>query len=92
MKKEQAMSYIRVLICRVDDENDDQMTELASVDMPEVDISTLKPETALDELEATTYEQGQAILRRLLQAQWAGIDEVLAEQYRQRFSPGGSEG
>jgi hypothetical protein len=68
MKEEQAMSCIRVLICRVDDENDDQMTELASVDMPEVDISTLKPETALDELEATTYEQGQAILRRLLVA------------------------
>ncbi len=45
-----------------------QMTELASVDMPAVDISTLKPETALDELEATTYEQGQAILRRLLVA------------------------
>lgn len=86
------MSCIRVLICRVDDENDDQMTELASVDMPEVDISTLKPETALDELEATTYEQGQAILRRLLQVQWAGIDKTLAEQYRQRFSPGGSDG
>jgi hypothetical protein len=92
MKKEQAMSCIRVLICRVDDENDAQMTELASVDMPEVDISTLKPETALDELEATTYEQGQAILRRLLQVQWAGIDKTLAEQYRQRFSPGGSDG
>lgn len=86
------MSCIRVLICRVDDENDDQMTELASVDMPEVDISTLKPENALDELEATTYEQGQAILRRLLQVQWAGIDKTLAEQYRQRFSPGGSDG
>ena len=86
------MSCIRVLICRVDDENDDQMTELASVDMPEVDISTLKPETALDELEATTYEQGQAILRRLLQVQWAGIDKTLAEQYRQRFFPGGSDG
>ena len=83
------MSRIRVLICRVDDENDEQMTELASFDMPEADISTLKPETALDELEATTYEQRQAILCHLLQMQWAGIDETLDEHYRQRFSPGG---
>lgn len=86
------MRCIRVLICRVDDNNEDQMTELASFAMPEVDLSPWKPETALDELEATPYEQGPAILRRLLQAQWAGLDKALAEQYCQRFSPGGSEG
>jgi hypothetical protein len=27
------MSYLRVLICRVDDEDDDQMTELAHLDL-----------------------------------------------------------
>jgi hypothetical protein len=81
------MSHIRVLICRVDAADADQMTQLAAFDLPEADITALKPETALDELETTTYETGNAILRHLLQAQWEMIDARLAEQYRQRFSP-----
>ena len=81
------MSHIRVLICRVDDETPDSMTELASFDMPEVDVSLLEAETALDNLEATTHEVGQMILRHLLQAQWEEIDEELVKQYRQHFSP-----
>jgi len=81
------MSQIRVLICRIDEQNADQMTELARFEVPEVEVRTLNPETALDELEATTREIGYAILRRLLQARWEAIDEELAEEYRQRFSP-----
>lgn len=81
------MSQICVLICRVDEQNPDRMTELARFDMPEVDVTSLNPETALDELEATTREIGYAVLRRLLQARWEAIDEELAEAYRQRFSP-----
>jgi hypothetical protein len=81
------MSHIRVLICRVDEQNDDAMTELACFDLAEVDVAGLEPETALDDLEASTQEVGYAILRRLLQAQWEAIDENLAEEYRQRFSP-----
>ncbi len=81
------MSQIRVLICRIDEQNPDQMTELARFDVPEVDVTALNPETALDELEATTREIGYAVLRRLLQARWEAIDEELAEEYRQRFSP-----
>ena len=81
------MSRIRVLICRVDDADADQMTELTAFDLPEADITALKPETALDELETTTQETGNAILRRVLQAQWETVDARLAEQYRQRFSP-----
>ena len=83
------MSDIRVFICRVDDPASDQMTELAAFDLPPTDISTLQPETALDDLETTTQETGNAILRRALEAQWDLIDADLTEQHRQAFSPSG---
>jgi hypothetical protein len=47
------MSHIRVLICRVEDQSPDQMTELAHVDLPEIDVSALQPETTLDDLESS---------------------------------------
>ena len=81
------MCDIRVLICRVDDPASDQMTELAAFDLPPTDVSALQPETALDELETTTHQTGNAILRRTLQAQWDLIDTQLTERHRQRFSP-----
>ena len=81
------MSRIRVLICRVDDQSPDQMTELAHVDLPEVDVTALKPETTLDDLEASTQEAGATILRRLLQAQWEEIDAELTQKTRQTFPP-----
>ena len=81
------MSHIRVLVCRVDDPDSDQMTELAAFDLPASDVTALQPDTALDELEMTTQETGNAILRRTLQAQWDIIDAELTEQYRQSFSP-----
>jgi hypothetical protein len=81
------MRRIRVVICEVDDQAPDTMTELAAFDLPTVDIATLAPETALDDLERTTYDTGNAILRRTLQARWDLVDATLAEQYRQRFSP-----
>jgi GrpB protein len=76
------MSHIRVLICRVDDPSADQMTELAAFDPPEADILALQPDTALDALETIIYTTGNAILRRLLQAQWDTIDAQLTAQYR----------
>ena len=87
--KESLMSHIRVLICRVDDPASERMTELAVFDLPPSDVSALQPETALDELETTTHETGNAILRRTLQAQWDLIDAELTEQHRQAFSPSG---
>jgi hypothetical protein len=63
------MRHIRVLVCEVDDATPDTMRELAAFDLPPSDISTLQPETVLDELELTTEETGNAILRRTLQAQ-----------------------
>ena len=87
--KEPLMSHIRVLICRVDDPASEQMTELAAFDFPTADLSALQPETALDDLETTTQETGNAILRRTLQAQWDLVDSALTEQHRQAFSPSG---
>jgi hypothetical protein len=84
---ETPMSRIRILVVKVEDDNPDAMSELASFDMPEVDIETLKPETALDDLEATTYEIGTAALRKVIQARWEEMDKQLADKYRQSFSP-----
>lgn len=81
------MRRIRVVICDVDDQTPDTMTELAAFDLPSLDSTTLAPETALDDLEQTTYDIGNAILRRTLQARWDLVDAALAQHYRQRFSP-----
>ena len=63
------------------------MTELATFDLPSLDVATLVPETALDDLEQTTADTGNAIVRRTLQARWDLVDMALAEHYRQGFSP-----
>jgi hypothetical protein len=81
------MSHMRVLICRVDDPASDQMTELAAFDLPQTDLTSLKPETALDDLETTTYITGNAILQPALHAQWDVIDDQLTVQHRQSFPP-----
>lgn len=86
------MSQIRILICRVDENNPEQMTELASYDLPRIDTGTLDREITLDETEATLHKQGQALLKRALQAQFEEMDRELVEAYRQDFPPsGGSE-
>ena len=81
------MRRIRVLICSVDETTPDEMTELAAFDLPATDVTALRPETALDDLETTTQATGNAILRRVLQAQWETIDAQLTEDHRQRFPP-----
>lgn len=81
------MRRIRVLICSVDEDTSDAMTELACFDLPAANVAALHPETALDELETTTHETGNAILRRVLQAQWDVIDAALVAQHRQDALP-----
>lgn len=81
------MSRIRVSVSRVDDDNPDVVKELATFDMPDLDIHTLQKESALDDLEASTYEIGTAVLRRVLQARWELVDAQLADQYRQSSPP-----
>ena len=84
------MRHFQVVIREVDDQSTQPPKELATFALPMTDIATLKPETTLDDLEATTHETGTAILRRVLQAQWDVVDAALAAQYRQRFSPSAS--
>jgi hypothetical protein len=86
------MRHIRVVVCEVDDQTPDTMRELAAFDVPPADVAALQPETALDDLEQTTHDVGNAVLRRVLQAQWDTIDARLADEYRQRFSPSGTDG
>jgi hypothetical protein len=80
------------VVCEVDDQTPDTMRELAAFDLPPADVAALQPETALDDLEQTTHDVGNAVLRRVLQAQWDTIDARLADEYRQRFSPSGTDG
>lgn len=81
------MSRIRILVVKVDDDDPDTMAELASFDMPEANLDLLKPETTLDDLEASTHVIGTEALKRVLQARWEEIDRQLAEKARQSFPP-----
>jgi hypothetical protein len=81
------MRRIQVVIQEVDDATTDPPKQLATFDLPQADLASLRPETALDDLEASTHQTGSAILRRTLQAQWDVVDAALAEQYRTRLSP-----
>jgi hypothetical protein len=81
------MRRIQVVIQEVDDATTDPPKQLATFSLPAADIASLRPETALDDLEATTQTTGNAILRRTLQAQWDVLDAALAEQYRTRLFP-----
>jgi len=81
------MRRIQVVIQEVDDATVEPPKQLATFDLPQAVLASLRPETALDDLEATTQQTGNAILRRTLQAQWDVVDAALAEQYRQRLSP-----
>ncbi len=75
------MHRLQVLICRVDDQHPDEKTQIAAFDLPTLDVTTLQPETFLDELEASTQVIGHDILRRTLQARWEMVDATLAVQY-----------
>ena len=81
------MRHIRVLICRVDDPDADQMTELAAFDLPPATITARLPETTVDDVETTIRDTGTAIRRRVLQAQSDTMDAQVTAHYRPRFSP-----
>ena len=81
------MSHLRLILCRVEEENPDQMTEIAAFDLPKTDLDQMHPQNALDLLEQQTFENGNALLKRLFQAQWEEVDTHLTQQARQDFSP-----
>ena len=49
------MRSLRILICGSEDLAAELLTELATVDLPLPDLATLRPATALDDLEATIF-------------------------------------
>ncbi len=49
------MRHLRVLICGSDDLTADLLTELAAIEVPLPEVTTLQPATALDEVEATVF-------------------------------------
>ena len=79
------MSDICILICRRDEEHPDQLSQLAAFDLPASDLGALQPETALDDLEATTQRVGHAVLRQALAAQWETLDAQAAARYCASF-------
>ena len=81
------MSHLRVIVCRVEDETSDKMSEIASFDLPNTEINTLCPINTIDELEQTTFEIGQPILKKIMQAQWEEMDNNLANKTRKDFFP-----
>ena len=81
------MSRLRVLICRVDEHDDAQMTELAHLDLP-----PLRPQwgpACLDLLEAQVAEVGQHLLARLCELQWEELDAQAVGRYAAQ-QPAGS--
>jgi hypothetical protein len=79
------MSRICILVCRLDDEASDHLTELAAFDLPAPEPAALTTATALDALEANTFEIGHAVLRAALQARWVMLDAQLVDAYCRRF-------
>ena len=80
------MSHVRVLICRVD-ETDEQMTELDRLDLPPGGTGDDR-DNVLDTLEAQVATVGQRLLGRLVELQWEEIDAQLVARYRGSSRPG----
>jgi hypothetical protein len=84
------VSHLRILIVRVVDEKQpEQTTELHRIDLPAADPGQLAPETALNQLEATTLDTGQTVMRQLLVDQWQELDQLLVANHQQLFPPRG---
>lgn len=81
------MKHLSVVLCEVDDLEPDKMLELAFIDVPSIQVDTLCPQTAVDIIEQQTFEVGNSLLRKLMQAQWEQVDTQLTQKARQDFPP-----
>jgi hypothetical protein len=88
------MTSFRVVIQRVEREQGqpERVTDLDQIELPAPDARLLHKETALDHLEAQTLASGHEVMRSLLTRQWERLDQQLADNYRELFSPLCSEG
>jgi len=83
--KEMRMSHVRLLICRVD-EGDNQVTERARVTLPPVLADA--GAAPLDTLEAQVATVGQCLLGRLCELPWDALDAQAVARYRAGQAPG----
>jgi hypothetical protein len=86
------VSRLCLIVCRVDEERPDELTQLQRFDLPETDVGQLTPETALDQLEAQTLSVGQQVMRSLLEQQWKQVNGERVAAYRRRFPPSPRQG
>jgi len=86
-REEEMMGRLRVVLWQVEDEEaGERATEVGRFEVPGTDLATVVPGTVLDVLEERTHQTGQAILRRVLQAQWEATDAAAVAAHR-RLSP-----
>ena len=84
---DETMSRVRVVLWQVeDDEAGERETEVGRFELPGMDLAAVAPGTALDVIEERTHQTGQAILRRVMQAQWEAADAAAVAAHR-RLSP-----
>lgn len=79
------MSHLRVLICRVDEDETEQLTELASIDLPPT--GQRRSYHVLDDLEAQVEQTGHQILRCLNELEWEELDTQAVCQYAATQAP-----
>lgn len=81
------MSQLVLMIAKIDQfDNPEKMTELFRQAMPVLNLSEMKPENYLDNLESQVEETGMILMRHLLVEQWKLADKLLVEQYQQTQS------
>lgn len=81
------MSRLRLILCRVEEGDSDEISEIASFDLPQQEIDPLKLPQTLDDLEQQTLEIGHPLLQKIMEAQWEITDQKLAQKTCQSFSP-----
>lgn len=82
--RETHMSQLILMIAKIDEiDNPEKMTELWRQSMPRPNVSDMKQEHYLDEMESQVEEIGWAAMRQLMVEQWRQTDKLLVEQFRQ---------
>jgi hypothetical protein len=82
--RETHMSQLVLMIAKIERiDNPEKMTELWRQAMPTPNLSDMKQEHYLDEMESQVEEIGWAAMRQLMVEQWRQTDELLVEQFRQ---------
>jgi hypothetical protein len=81
------MSQLVLIIAKIDQiGNPEKMTELWRQTMPVPNLSEIKPENYLNNLETQVEETGMILMRHLLVEQWKLSDKLLVEQYQRTQS------